>query len=118
MIIPCTVDATGRIAVVRPVGEMDIATAEALRDALARACASEADTVVVDLAAVTFIDCSAIGVLVVTAKTLRSAGCKLLIGNAASQPMRTLQLTGVPSVVVVAPPGAQLDPEVAALLSA
>lgn len=118
MIIPCTFDATRHIAVVRPVGEMDIATAEALKDALARACASEADTVVVDLAAVTFIDSSAIGVLVVTAKKLRRAGCNLLIVNAASRPMRTLQLTGVPSVVVVAPPGAQLDAEVAAFLSA
>lgn len=118
MIIPCTFDATRHIAVVRPVGEMDIATVKALRDALARACSSEADRVVVDLAAVTFIDSSAIGVLVVTAKTLRRGGCNLIIVNATSRPMRTLQLTGVPSVVDVVPPGAQLDPEVAAFLSA
>ena len=118
MIIPCTLDPAGHIAVVRPVGELDIATADALRDALARACSGEADTVVVDLAAVTFVDSSVIGLLVATAKQLRRGGCHLLIVNATSRPMRTLQLTGAPSVVDVRPLGAQLDPEVAACLSA
>ena len=117
MIIPCTLDATRRIAVVRPAGELDIAAADGLRDALARACRSEADRVVVDLGGVTFVDSSVIGVLVATAKQLQRAGCHLLIVNATSRPMRTLQLTGVPRVVVVVAAGAQLDPDVAACLS-
>lgn len=55
-------------------GEIDISTAPELRDRLALAVGEEASTVVVDLCEVSFLDSTALGVLVSAMRRLRATG--------------------------------------------
>jgi anti-sigma B factor antagonist len=89
-------------SVVAPVGELDLRAHAALREALLDACGAERP-VVVDLARVTFVDSSAIGLVVSAAKRCRKQGLELRVVNAGGQPLRVLRLTGVDLLVPVEP---------------
>jgi anti-anti-sigma factor len=58
------------VAVVQAEGELDIATAGQLADALSMACALRSSRVAVDVALLSFMDCSALDVLVAAHKRL------------------------------------------------
>jgi anti-sigma B factor antagonist len=58
------VDRDGEAVVVRLVGELDLYNAHRVREALLACCAEEPERLVVDLAAVEFLDSTALGVLV------------------------------------------------------
>ena len=64
----------GGETVVAPSGELDLASAPAVRDALAGALADGAGAVVVDLSRVTFLDSTGLAALLNAARRLRRAG--------------------------------------------
>lgn len=75
------IDACETHTVLRPCGELDIATVAALRDAVVDTIAGGCADIVVDLTEVTFIDSSGLGVLVgATKRTLRAGGRLVVAG--------------------------------------
>jgi anti-sigma B factor antagonist len=89
------VDRTDEPTVIAPEGELDIVSADALRSQL-RAVAETADSIVVDLSDVSFIDSSALGAVLELDQRLRDQGGRLAVvaprGTAAAM---LLTLTGV-----------------------
>jgi anti-sigma B factor antagonist len=65
--------------VIRPGGELDIATAGELREAVIETIGAGHADIVVDLSAVTFIDSSGLGVLVGATKRCHHAGGRLVL---------------------------------------
>jgi anti-anti-sigma factor len=94
-----------RVSVVAPVGELDLHRHAELRAELLDAVSSDVP-VVVDMARVTFMDSSAIGLIVGTAKRCREAGGDLRVVNAGGQPLRVMRLTGLDQLVSVEEAGA------------
>jgi anti-sigma B factor antagonist len=66
-------------AVIRPHGELDIATVARLRDTVIATIAGGCADIVVDLTGVTFIDSSGLGVLVGAMKRTMHAGGRLVV---------------------------------------
>ncbi|HZR53600.1 MAG TPA: STAS domain-containing protein [Streptosporangiaceae bacterium] len=77
----------GACAVVRVTGDVDLATAPGLRDALNR---PDADHVVVDLRGVAFLDSTGLGVLVGALKRLRRRGGTLKVVTSGTGRVRRL----------------------------
>lgn len=88
----------GSTAVVAPVGELDLATAPELRDALLRAALDRSLTVI-DLAQVTFLDSVGMAVLAAAARRARAAGGGVRVVNASGRARTVLQLTGMSRVL-------------------
>jgi anti-anti-sigma factor len=77
-------------------GEVDMATAGRLRDELLHALAAlHPRCLEIDLAEVTFLDCSGITVLVVAGKAAARAGCQMMIVDPQPVVRRVLTLTGL-----------------------
>lgn len=84
---------TARVAVV---GEVDLATAHLLRGRLLDVLRERAPAVVdVDLAGVTFLDCTAISVLVAARNAAIHAGCHVRVSRPQPIVRRVLELTGL-----------------------
>ena len=81
--------ATG--SVVTPTGELDLAVKDALREVLQ----SLTGVVTVDLADVTFLDSSAIGVFVGAHKRLIASGGALRLRNPQDMPRTALEVVGL-----------------------
>lgn len=75
-------------------GELDLAVAPALSSAL-RAGILESTWVHLDLAAVTFLDCSCLGVLVTAAHRLRHCGGDLVLTSVNKDAARVIALAGL-----------------------
>lgn len=73
-------------------GQLDLANAERVRDALVGV---EADTVVVDLSGLRFLDSSGISALLVARKALAKSGCVLELRGAQGVVRRVLEVTGL-----------------------
>ncbi|MCF2527151.1 STAS domain-containing protein [Yinghuangia soli] len=86
--------ATGGTAVVRAEGEMDIATADALRDRLVAALAEHTE-VTVDLSAVTFIDCAGLRGLLAARAFADRHGRHLAVHDPSRPVRRLLAWTGL-----------------------
>ena len=91
---------SGRVCVVTVRGELDLALAGPLREALVAACLGPARLVVVDLRDAPFLDSTAFGVLVSASRRLAGTGRELLVANVAPAPERALRLLGLTSCVV------------------
>ena len=92
--IPCgqlLVSRNGAGAVLTAIGELDLATTEAMRDALNRL----AGNVLVDLSRVTFLDSSTIGVLVGSRNRLVSNGGDLRLRRPQEAVRQSLELVGL-----------------------
>jgi anti-sigma B factor antagonist len=87
-------------------GELDLFSVEALRTALGPELHG---TVVLDLAAVDFIDDSGLGLMVATIKRLRQQGGTLVVRNPRSHVRRVFEVTGLEKV-----PGLTIEPRGAA----
>jgi anti-anti-sigma factor len=72
-------------------GELDMSTRELAYDAC-MACASR--HVIVDLGAVTFLDCSGLGAILAARVELERCGGSLTLRNAVGEPARLLLLVG------------------------
>jgi stage II sporulation protein AA (anti-sigma F factor antagonist) len=82
--------------VVRPVGELDIATADVLGSALDGELRSDAQAVVLDLAGVAFIDSAGVRCLLMAIATSDEVGGKLRVRREHSEQVtRLLELIGV-----------------------
>jgi anti-anti-sigma factor len=88
--------------VVAPIGDLDVYSAEPLREALTGLSAEATDdAVVVDLAGSDFIDSSALGVLVGTMKRLEQAGRRLAIASSKPHLVKVLTITRLAEVIPV-----------------
>lgn len=88
-----------RVSVVCCRGELDPATALELRAALGGAGAHHPAAIVVDLAAVTFFDCSAIGEFVRARTAARLHGTDLVVRSASPFGQRVLKMVGLESMI-------------------
>lgn len=89
-----TPEATGRITVA-PSGQLDLATAPQLAQALAQAQGRGGTEIVVDLSAVDFMDSSGIAVLVQAAREVADAGGHLYLQGAHGGVAQVLEITGI-----------------------
>lgn len=89
--------ATARVAVA---GEVDLATTPALRERLLRVLRDQRpDLLDVDLAGVTFLDCTGIGALVAVRNAALHAGAQLRVSNPQPIVRWVLEVTGLLGVV-------------------
>jgi anti-sigma B factor antagonist len=94
--------AAGRSLVISVRGEIDMQTAPRLDHAFA-ACGHTSD-VLVDLSEVTFLDSSALQVLVLNAKKLNRAGCQMRLEGLSEHQCKLIRITGLTAVLGVADP--------------
>ena len=83
-------------SVVTPAGELDLTTAATLKWTLAELIESGHDRLVLDLSAVSFLDSTALGVLVGICKVLAPKG-RLALACPHQSVLRTFQITGLDS---------------------
>ena len=83
-------------------GEIDVATAPQLRECLHRVVAAGNATVVLDLLGVTFLDSTALGVLVGALKRCREQGGDLQIVIADPRIVKIFEITGLTNVFTIA----------------
>lgn len=83
------------IVVLEATGELDLHTSPEFRESLAGVLEDGAERVVVDLTGVTFIDSSALGVLVGGARRSAERGNELMIVCPAGNVARVLEITGL-----------------------
>jgi anti-sigma B factor antagonist len=86
------------IPVVSASGEIDVATAPPLRDRLQSLTAAGRSTVVVDLLGVTFLDSTALGVLVGALKRCRESGGELPLVITEPRILKVFEITGLTGV--------------------
>lgn len=91
----------GAETVVTASGELDAYTAPQLRDALMAVIAVGGRRVTVDLAAVEFIDSTAIGELVGAVKKLRSLDGDLALRGPSARTIRVLEITGLTKIFTI-----------------
>lgn len=87
----------------RLAGELDMATAPGLRDALHLALEVAPSVLAVDLAELTFVDSTGIGVLLTAARRAEAAGCPFVVRSPRRAVLKVLRLTGVERVMVIEP---------------
>jgi anti-sigma B factor antagonist len=80
-------------------GEVDLATADQLRGALADPGA--AGELVADLAGVDFMDSAGLGVLARAAVDLREAGVRLVVARLTSRVRRVIEISGLDQALTV-----------------
>ncbi|HLN16702.1 MAG TPA: STAS domain-containing protein [Acidimicrobiales bacterium] len=86
------------IPVVSVSGEIDVATAPGLRERLQALVASGKSTIVVDLLNVSFLDSTALGVLVGVLKRCREAGGDLRLVMTEPRIQKVFEITGLTDV--------------------
>ena len=92
---------TDNIAVVTLAGEVDLYTAPKFQEALLQGIAEGARRVIVDLSAVTFLDSTALGVLIRGAKELGPDGGALHLVSGPGSVRRILEITGLAGVFAI-----------------
>lgn len=98
-----TEDMSRAVPVVSATGEIDVATAPPLRDRLQALTASGRSTVVVDLLGVTFLDSTALGVLVGALKRCRESGGDLPLVITEPRILKVFEITGLTDVFPIHP---------------
>jgi anti-sigma B factor antagonist len=91
----------GQALLIRAGGELDMYAAPTLRDALTDARDAGAPRVLVDLAEVTFVDSTTIGVLVAASEQLREAGSGLCLRSTNRNVLRTFEITGLDRQIAI-----------------
>jgi anti-sigma B factor antagonist len=91
---------TRELALVSVSGEIDLYTAERVRNGIDEADAVGADTVVLDLSESSFIDSTALGVLVQETKRLEGRGHSLVFVTNDPRTRRVLEVTGLDRVLL------------------
>jgi anti-sigma B factor antagonist len=90
---------TRDLALVSVSGELDLYTAGSLNARIDEAGAVGADTVLVDLSAVSFVDSTALGVLVQESKRLEGRGHSLVLVTNDPRTRRVVEVTGLNRVL-------------------
>jgi anti-anti-sigma factor len=89
------------LTVVTVVGDLDLASAPALRRALRRADDASSPDLVVDFSQVTFFDCAIVGVLVTALRTVQVQGGCLRMRGLTGGPQRLMDLCHLDGVICV-----------------
>jgi anti-sigma B factor antagonist len=89
--------------VVAVAGEIDLFTAPELKAALGEALESGRTRIVVDLTETTFLDSTALGVLIGAVKRLRSRDGVLTIVNTDANIAKTFEITGLDQIFTIRP---------------
>lgn len=110
-------DQESDLVVVRPGGELDTATAPALRRAFVAAVEQETSLVVVDFADVTFADSTALSVLMTARDRLDSEHRSLMVVNVHQRPMKVFSVTGLVQHLGVVAAGEPLPERVVGALA-
>jgi anti-anti-sigma factor len=92
---PCSPD-----AVLRLVGELDIANCEEIVAAVGRLCRRGRREVRVDLGAVTFLDAAGVGGLLRARERGLAAGCAVVLVGVHGWPLRVLRVLGLDTVLI------------------
>ena len=87
------------LALVSVSGELDLYTSERLQEAIDEAASVGADTVLLDLSGVGFIDSTALGVIVQETKRLEGRGVALTLVTDDPRTLRVLEVTGLDRVM-------------------
>lgn len=90
---------TRGLALVSVSGELDLYTAERVQGGIGEAVAVGADTVVLDLSGISFIDSTAIGALVQETRRLEGRGHSLVLVTSDPRTLRVLEVTGLNRVL-------------------
>jgi anti-anti-sigma factor len=96
------IEEEGDSLVIRPAGELDLATLPTLEDSLRTALGRDGSPVILDLSALAFIDSTGIAVLVRESRASRENGARLSIRGAPAAVRRTFELMGVESLLPLA----------------
>jgi anti-sigma B factor antagonist len=91
------------VVIVEVAGEVDMHTAQELDDALTNARSGDMDRLIVDLAAVGFIDSVGLSVLVQNAKLVLAGGALFEIVGVSSRLLQVFALTGIRDVLTFHP---------------
>jgi anti-sigma B factor antagonist len=91
----------GAVPVVAVRGEIDVATAPQLRECLHRVIAQGDSTLALDLLSVTFLDSTALGVLVGALKRCRELGGDLQLVIADPRIVKIFEITGLTNVFTI-----------------
>lgn len=92
---------TDGAAVVRVIGELDLATAPQLRDVFADLTGQGTIHVTVDLSEMAFIDSTGVTVLVSGLKRLHDAGGDMALESPKASAMKVFEITGLTSVFTI-----------------
>ncbi len=84
-------------------GELDLATAPALRERLYGAADRSSGPLIVDLLAVTFIDSTALGVLIGTQERCQEHGIDLRLVLEDARILKIFEITGLTELFAIAP---------------
>jgi anti-anti-sigma factor len=95
-----SVSTAGSAAVVRVVGELDVATAPQLREAVVGLVRQDVSDVIVDLGGLEFVDSSGLSVLIGAHKRLREQGGQLRLRSVPAQAANVLRVTGLTDILV------------------
>jgi anti-sigma B factor antagonist len=106
-------DAERHVVAVR--GEIDLFTAPELKQKLTEVIASGRRQIVVDLSQTTFLDSTALGVLIGAVKRLRSDSGHLVLVNVDTNIAKTFEITGLDQIFTILP---TRDEAIAALAEA
>ncbi len=88
----------GTVPVAAVSGEIDVATAPALRERLQELIGERSPTVVVDLSAVSFLDSTALGVLVGAHKRCRESSGQLRLVITEPRILKVFEITGLTEI--------------------
>ena len=97
-----SVEHSGTTAVVRLAGELDIATAPSLADAL-HALEAPCERIILDVAALEFIDSTGLRVAVIEHGRATVDGFDFVIAGATGAVLKVLRLTGLDATLPLAP---------------
>ncbi len=85
-----------RMRLITVAGELDLGSADAVREALTDAVGSiDVDAVLVDLQGLTFLDSTGIGVLVAAWRSASDSGKRLRVDKAHGMALEVMKITGV-----------------------
>lgn len=90
--------------VIRLRGELDVATSVELRRVLAQALEEKPRDLVFDLADLSFVDSTGIGVLVGACRRAEEANCSFVLRSPARSVLKALRLTGIDRLVPIDQP--------------
>lgn len=93
----------GQTTTLRVAGEVDLATADELSQAAAAALAAGANALVIDLAAVTFLDSTGLAVLVALTNQSTADGVALTIRDPAPRVRNVIRITGLGQFLPLSP---------------
>jgi anti-sigma B factor antagonist len=89
------IQVTGNVVTVRPTGELDLATAPALRAALEEVATLAVERIVVTLVDVSFVDSTGLGALVHGWRVASDKGLVLSLRDPSPSVRRVLGITGI-----------------------